>query len=154
MPEIGFYHCTRRPAAEVAVQLAGKTYESGARLLIAADAALLADVDAALWTLSPSSFLPHAVAGGARDADQPILLAEAGGDAVANPANGATFLMVVNAPLPDLPARFARIFAVFDDGGPAHAAARTSWKSLAEKEDMRRIYWQQTEKGWRKAQEG
>ncbi len=144
--EIGFYHCTRRPAVEVAVQLAARAWSARQRLLIMAADDLLERLDRALWTQDPASFLPHGRAGGPHEAEQPILLAGA-----PVPANRAELLMLVEAPLPDLPLPFARAFHLFDDGSGAHMRARGEWKALAGNPLVTRVFWKQAETGkWEK----
>lgn len=140
---VGFYHCTRRPATEVAVQLAAKAYENGQRLLVKGEAETLEALDKLLWTMVPESFLPHARAGGAHDANQPVLLS----DNLA-PANGAKLLMLVGVGLPEGFERFERVLNLFDQGSDAHKRARNDWKALGGRDRVTRSYWQQTPKGW------
>ena len=70
-----FYHLTQRPLVETLSMLAEKSLANGWRVAIrGSDEQGLAALDRALWTYSEESFLPHGMAGGAHDADQPILL--------------------------------------------------------------------------------
>lgn len=162
--DIGFYHCTRAPAADVAVRLSARVLESGKRLLVIGERSRLEALDKALWTLLPDSFLPHALAGGDADSEQPILLSEK-----AVPANGATLLLSLEAGVPGEMDSFERVLNLFEDGSAAHARARADWKALSARADMAeataradlteaaardgltRSYWQQTERGgWEK----
>ena len=144
--DIGFYHCTRAPAAEVAVRLSAKVLESGQRLLVVGERPRLEALDKALWALVPDSFLPHALAGGAFDADQPILLAE-----TAEPVNGARLLLSLEAGVPGEMDGFERVLNLFEDGSPAHERARLDWKALGSRDGRTRSYWQQNERGgWEK----
>lgn len=146
MADIGFYHCTRAPAVEVAVRLIAKAYAAGSRILVTGHAGGLAALDKALWTMEPESFLPHAQAGAAEDAEQPILLAE-----TAEPLNGATLLISLQAGVPAGFERFERVLNLFEEGGEAHQRARADWKALAGVPDTSRSYWQQKERGgWEK----
>jgi DNA polymerase-3 subunit chi len=146
MTEIGFYHCARAPALDVAVKLAGKVLQSGQRLLVLGEAARLAALDKALWVAEPDSFLPHAMAGGAQDAEQPILLSEA-----ALPANGARLLMLLEIGIPADLDGFDRVLNLFEDGTDAHGRARADWKALGGRDGVERTYWQQTDRGgWEK----
>jgi DNA polymerase III subunit chi len=124
------------------VRLADKAHASGKRLLIVGERARLEELDRLLWTFIDNSFLPHALAGGPHDADQPILLAEA-----PEPANGATLLLSLEAGIPADLSRFERVLNLFEDGTPAHSRARADWKALADREGLVRSYWQQTERG-------
>ncbi|WP_181160121.1 DNA polymerase III subunit chi [Sandaracinobacter neustonicus] len=144
--DIGFYHCTRAPAAEVAVRLCAKALESGGRLLIVGERARLEALDKALWTQVADSFLPHALAGGAYDSEQPILLSE-----TAEPVNGAKLLLSLEAGVPGAMDGFDRVLNLFEDGSPAHERARLDWKALGSREELTRSYWQQNERGgWEK----
>jgi DNA polymerase-3 subunit chi len=135
--EVAFYHCTKAPAEAVALRLAGRAYESGARLLIVSDAATLASLDRRLWTEDEGSFLPHGTPDdNARD--HPILLSEA-----PEPLNAATILLLVSHPLPET-RPFARTLHLFDHGSEAHTRAREEWKRLP---PDARTYWQQDDRG-------
>lgn len=140
--ELGFYHCTRQPAGEVAVRLAARAHAGGERLLVLADGDALDALDRALWVNDPASFLPHGRAGTPDDPDQPILLADGG-----KPVNGARLLMLLNRPLPAGFDRFARTLLLFDDGSDAQARARLDWKAVQARENVARSYWQQTPAG-------
>lgn len=146
MIDIGFYHCTRMPANEVAIRLAEKVLGGGQRLLVIGARERLETLDKLMWTYADHSFLPHALAGGDHDADQPVLLSEA-----AEQTNGATLLLSLAVGVPPTLDGFDRLFNLFEDGTPAHSRARADWKALADREGMTRSYWQQTEQGgWHK----
>jgi len=139
--EVAFYHCTKAPAETVALRLAARAHESGARLLIVAAPETLEALDARLWTDDPASFLPHGRVD-AQAADQPILLAE-----TPDPLNGASLLLLVSHPLPAV-RPFQRTLHLFDHDTPAHTRAREEWKSLPPDQ---RTYWQQDAQGrWQK----
>jgi DNA polymerase-3 subunit chi len=142
MMDIGFYHCTRAPALEVAVKLAAKAHAQGLRLLVLGERPGLEALDTALWTYHADSFLPHGLAGGPHDADQPVLLAE-----TAERTNSATLLLSLQAGVPAALDGFDRVLNLFDDGSPAHERARADWKALAARDGLTRSYWQQTERG-------
>ena len=128
------------------MKLAARAYASGQRLLIVGAADALEALDRALWVDEPASFLPHAIAGRADDADQPILLSE-----VPEARNGAALLMLLESGIPPEFERFGRVLNLFDDSTPAHARARTDWRALGSRDGLVRTYWQQTERGgWEK----
>ena len=153
--DIGFYHCTRAPAAEVAVRLSAKVLESGGRLLVVGERPRLEALDKALWALVPDSFLPHALAGGEFDSEQPILLAETAEPVNGAPphgaANGARLLLSLEAGVPGDMDGFERVLNLFEDGSAAHERARLDWKALGSRDGLTRSYWQQNERGgWEK----
>ncbi len=130
----------------MAIRLAEKALAGGQRLLVIGARERLELLDTLMWTYADHSFLPHALAGGPHDADQPVLLSE-----TAEPANGAKLLLSLEAGVPATLDGFDRLFNLFEDGTPAHTRARADWKALADREGMERSYWQQTEKGgWKK----
>jgi DNA polymerase-3 subunit chi len=146
MIEIGFYHCTRAPANEVAIRLAEKVLAGGQRLLLIGAPEQLETLDKLMWTYADHSFLPHGRAGGPHDADQPVLLSETVG-----PANGAKLLLSLEAGVPATLEGFDRLLNLFEDGTPAHSRARADWKALSAREGVERSYWQQTDRGgWTK----
>lgn len=146
MTEIGFYHCTRAPAVDVAVKLAAKVLQSGQRLLVLGAPERLDALDRALWVADPDSFLPHGRAGGEHDAEQPILLADK-----LTPANQAGLLLLLEVGVPADIEGFERVLNLFEDGTDAHARARQDWKALGGRANLARTYWQQTDRGgWEK----
>lgn len=141
--EVRFYHCTRSPAIDVALQLAARAHSTGERLLILAATEALEVLDRRLWAEPADSFLPHGLLGDAEWApEQPILLADR-----LEPVNGARLLLLVAQPLPPALEGFARVFHLFEDASEAHLRAREEWKALAARADLRRSYWQQTAAG-------
>ena len=124
-----FYHLTRRPLEATLPVLLGKALEAGWRVeLRGTDAARLAHLDAALWATPEDGFLPHGLAGGDHDADQPILLTTGGGA-----ANGANCVMAVDGAevAPGELAALHRAWILFDGhDGAAVQAARGQWKTL------------------------
>lgn len=126
--------------------MAEKALAGGQRLLVIGARDRLEQLDKLMWTYADHSFLPHALAGGPHDADQPVLLSE-----TAEPANGATLLLSLEAGVPGTLDGFDRLLNLFEDGTPAHARARADWKALSAREGVERSYWQQTDRGgWQK----
>ncbi|MCG2840706.1 DNA polymerase III subunit chi [Sandaracinobacter sp. RS1-74] len=143
--DIGFYHCTRAPALDVAARLAAKAFGSGQRLLLLGAPGRLEELDRLLWTFDEASFLPHAITGALEDAEQPILLAPDMGEAP--PANGARLLLLLETGLSPGFENFDRVLNLFEDGGAAHERARADWKALQARDGLQRSYWQQKESG-------
>jgi DNA polymerase-3 subunit chi len=138
---VDFYHLTRDPAEAVVPLLARSTLGAGERLLVVSNAAAqLARISAALWARMPDSFLAHGQAGGAHDAHQPILLADA-----LDPANGARYLALADGQWREAEG-MARVFLLFsperiDD-------ARGTWRMLGQREGVERHYWRQQGGKW------
>jgi DNA polymerase-3 subunit chi len=144
--QVDFYHLTATPLDRALPQIAEKVVATGGRLLIVAQSEdQRTALDRLLWVHTPDSFLPHAQAGGDTDTDQPILIAPD-----VQPANGARHIAIVDGVWRDEALAFDRAFHFFDD--EAIREARLAWKALAERDDVERRYWKQTESGrWEKA---
>ena len=144
--QLDFYHLTTTPLDRALPQIAEKVLAGGGRLLIVAESAVQrAALDRLLWTYSPESFLPHAEAGGERDAEQPVLLSEA-----ADAANGARNIALADGIWRDAALGFDRAFHFFD--ADRIVEARAAWKTLATRDDVERRYWKQNEAGrWEQA---
>lgn len=127
-----FYHLTRAPLEVTLPMLLVKARGAGWRVLVrGSDPEQIAWLDQKLWLTPEDGFLPHGVAGGAHDADQPVLLsADAPGVAAAN--DPACLMTVGGAPVtPDEVKRLQRVCVLFD-GNDAQALdrARVQWKDL------------------------
>ncbi|MFA5965557.1 MAG: DNA polymerase III subunit chi [Sphingomonas sp.] len=144
--QVDFYHLTATPLDRALPQIAEKVLSSGARLLLVAESeAQRAALDKLLWTYNAESFLPHGCAGGAGDADQPVLIA---GEPVA--ANGARYIAFADGIWRDAALDFERAFHFFD--GERITDARVAWKALASRDDIERRYWKQNDAGrWEQA---
>ena len=146
MTEIGFYHLTRTALPEALARLLDRTLQAGQRALVLcpSDPSLTA-LDDALWASEQPLWLPH---GSAADGDadlQPIWLST-----VADPANGARFLFLVDgADTPDA-SGFDRVFDLFDGTDDDKVqAARGRWRAAQARGDTP-VYWKQGPKGWEK----
>ncbi|MGB7243363.1 MAG: DNA polymerase III subunit chi [Sulfitobacter sp.] len=146
-----FYHLTHRPLEDTLRMLLGKAQQAGWRTVVrGGDAARIAQLDAQLWLGPEDSFLPHGIAGGAHDADQPILLtAEA-----ATPA-GAECLMTIDGASIDADEVTAlqRVCVLFDGNNDAALGqARTQWKALKDA-GVSAQYWSEDSGKWEKKAE-
>ena len=144
--QVDFYHLTLQPLDRVLPRIAERVVEGGGRLLIVAEAeAQRSAIDRLLWTYTPESFLPHAIADGEGDAAQPILIAEQPA-----PANAARNIALADGVWRDEALSFDRAFHFFD--ADHIAEARAAWKALADREGVERRYWKQNEAGrWEQA---
>ena len=144
--KVDFYHLTVQPLDRVLPVIAEKVLAASDRLLIVAgEETERAALDKLLWSYAPDSFLPHALAGSADDADQPILIAR---DPVA--ANAATNIAIADGIWREEALAFVRAFHFFDEDRIAEA--RAAWKMLADREGIERRYWKQDDAGrWQQA---
>ncbi|MCL1627242.1 DNA polymerase III subunit chi [Roseibaca sp. V10] len=148
-----FYHLTRDPVEVTASTLLTRAFGAGWRVVVrGGDMAGLERLDAALWLGAKDSFLPHGLAGGPHDADQPILLTTAH-DA---PNNPVCAMAVDRAEVdPADVAGLERLWILFDGQDEAAVVhARTQWKAMAAA-GVQAEYWSQDGGAWaKKAQSG
>jgi len=126
-----FYHLTREPPEALLPVLIGKALEQGLRVAVRGrDRAALEALDLALWRRE--GFLPHGIAGGPHDADQPVLLvAEATPAADLPNQPGCLIALEGSAVAPDEAQGLERLCIVFDGSDPAAVeAARAQWRTL------------------------
>ncbi|GAA0301965.1 DNA polymerase III subunit chi [Rhodovulum strictum] len=139
-----FYHLTRRPIEATLPALLDKSLAQGWRVVVrGADAGRLDWLDELLW--QGDGFLPHGRAGGAFDADQPVLLTT-GPDI----PNGAVCLMAVDGAqvTPQEAAAMERVCILFDGNDPvAVEAARGQWRALTGA-GLRAQYWSEDSGRW------
>lgn len=124
-----FYHLTRAPLEVTLAMLLEKSLQRGWRVALRGrDAERLQWLDQKLWLGPEERFLPHGLAGGEHDADQPVLLTT--GDDI---PNGASCLMAVDgaAVTTEEVADLDRVCILFDGhDGEAVQTARGQWKAL------------------------
>ncbi|MHA6723067.1 DNA polymerase III subunit chi [Sphingomonas sp. RS2018] len=144
--QVDFYHLVATPLDRVLPRIAEKVVAGGGRLVVvAADEDQRAGLDRLLWTYAADSFLPHAQAGGAGDADQPVLIAPE-----VTALNGARNVALVDGTWRDAALAFDRAFHFFD--GESVGGARAAWKALADRDGVERRYWKQDDDGrWTQA---
>ncbi len=146
-----FYHLTRGPLEETLPVLLGKARQAGWRIAVrGTDPQHLAWLDERLWQGPEDAFLPHGLAGGPHDADQPILLTTS-----AQAANNATCVMaVVGAAVSSEEVKaLDRVCILFDGTDPeAVQHARTQWKSLTDA-GCSAQYWSEESGRWEKKAE-
>lgn len=127
MGEARFYRLGRTALDRMVRAVALRAGAEGMRTCVrGTDAARLAWLDDRLWTEPEDEFLPHGLAGGPRDADQPLLL---GGEGAIT--NGAATLVLIDGALapPEEVAALARVCVLFDGHNPdSVASARGLWR--------------------------
>jgi len=146
-----FYHLTRRPLEATLPVLLGKAREAGWRIAVrGTDAGRMAWLDEKLWLGGDEAFLPHGLAGGPHDADQPILLTTQ-----AQAANDPNCLMAVDGAevTPQEVQALERVCVLFDGHDPeALNRARRQWKALTDA-GCSAQYWSEESGRWEKKAE-
>lgn len=147
MTEALFYHLQTRSLEQALPGLLEKCVERGWRTVVQTGSVERRDaLDAALWTYSEESFLPHGVRPEELN-DRAIRLT-----AEPDPADGATVRFLVDrARLPEDASLYDRLVFVFDGNDPeAVLDAREQWKAV-KSAAMAPTYWIQDERGrWSK----
>lgn len=147
-----FYHLTETPLTATLSMLIGKARGAGWRVIVRGpSAAMLDDLDRALWLGGEEDFLPHGRAGGPHDGLQPVLLCGPGEGA----GQVAECLMVVGGA--EVSAAevetLNRVCILFDGQDPeAVQVARSQWKALTGAGVVAQ-YWAQEDGRWAKKAE-
>ena len=140
--QVDFYQLAGALPEQVIASIAKKILADDERLLVVAeDEPFLARLDRILWDQGPTSFLPHALAGGADDARQPILLSTS-----PDAPNLARNLLIADGEWREAALSFDRSFYLFDED--ALQGARLSWKLLSGREGVERRYWAREAGKW------
>jgi DNA polymerase III subunit chi len=141
--QVDFYQLAGTPPEQVIASIAEKVLSKDGRLLIVAgEEPFLARLDRMLWDQSPTGFLPHAIAGGADDARQPILLSTS-----PDAPNLARNMLIADGEWRDAALTYDRGFYLFDN--VTLEGARLAWKLLAGREGVERRYWAQIDGKWK-----
>ncbi len=123
-----FYHLTDKPLEATLPVLLGKALEAGWRVEVRGrDGTALDRLDRQLWL--GDGFLPHGIAGGPNDAEQPVLLTTGAG------GNEATCVMTVDGAdvSAEEVAALERVCILFNAAdGAAVETARDQWRALTE----------------------
>lgn len=150
MGAVFFYHLTRGTLDGTLRVLLEKSRAAGWRVAVRGRTEdMLAQLDERLWLLPEEGFLPHGMAGGAHDADQPILLTT--GEAANDPTclvsvEGADISAEEVAPL-------ERAMVLFDGHDAAAVqTAREQWKALTAAGATAQ-YWSEESGKWEKKAE-
>ncbi|MDG1472431.1 MAG: DNA polymerase III subunit chi [Ascidiaceihabitans sp.] len=146
-----FYHLTRNPVDVTLAMLLGKARGAGWRVAVrGTDHGRMAWLDEKLWMGADDAFLPHGLAGGPQDADQPILLTTSGDD-----PNGAQCVMSIDGATVSAEeiAKLDRVCVLFDgNDDEALNAARGQWKALKDAGAAAQ-YWSEESGRWAKKAE-
>ena len=149
MGAVFFYHLTDSPLEATLPMLVGKARGAGWRVLVrSADEVLTKRLDVVMWQGPDDGFLPHGIAGGAYDADQPVLIGNV-------PSDGFGCLMTVaGAAVSDSEVNALERVCILFDGhdGMALDHARGQWKALTDA-GCSAQYWAQEDGRWTKKAE-
>jgi DNA polymerase III subunit chi len=148
MGAVYFYQLAGTTVENALPMLLGKARAQGWRVLVrGSDPVLLARLDQTLWQGPADAFLPHGLAGGPHDADQPILLGDLR-------AKGFDCVMAVAgaAVTAEEAAQIARGCILFDSDEAAKVQARSQWKTLSDA-GVALQYWAQEDGRWIKKAE-
>ena len=141
-----FYQLTRDPLEVTVATLCARALQTGWRVAIRGrDAGQLDRLDQALWLGDKASFLPHGLAGGPHDADQPVLLTTAPD----SPNRPQAVMAVDQAGItPSEVAGLERLWVLFDGADEtAKALARVQWKAMVGAGVLAE-YWSQDSGRW------
>ena len=148
MGAVYFYHLTRQPMEVTLPTLLSKARGAGWRVAVRGTTPeRMAWLDERLWLGGDEGFVPHGLAGGEFDADQPVLLTTSD----ARP-NGAACVMAVDGAAVSAAdvAALERTCILFDGNDPvAVEAARGQWRELT-KAGCAAQYWSEDGGRWEK----
>ncbi|MFP7571528.1 DNA polymerase III subunit chi [Marivita sp. S2033] len=146
-----FYHLTQKPLEATLPMLLAKSLSAGWRVAVrGTDPERMDWLDQKLWLEPEDGFLPHGLAGGPHDADQPILLTTE-----PNAANAPQCVMTIDGAevAADEVQALQRVCVLFD-GNDARAVevARGQWRSLTGA-GCSAQYWSEASGRWEKKAE-
>ena len=145
-----FYHLTRSTPAQTLATILPRAVAQGWRVMLrGTDLAALQRLDAALWQGPDDSFLPHGLAGGSHDGDQPILL---GLGPIGTAAQGLVLIDAATTTAEEAMG-LERVWTLFDGADAAAVAqARALWTTLTTA-GMPAQYWSEESGKWEKKAE-
>ena len=146
-----FYHLTRAPLEATLPTLLDRARQQGWRVAVRGRSKdRMVWLDDKLWLGAEEGFLPHGLAGGPFDKDQPVLLTTG-----AETPNGAACLMAVDGAdvTPDEVKTLERVCILFDGNDDmAVQTARDQWRALTGA-GCAAQYWSQEDGPWSKKAE-
>ena len=150
LPEFGLYHLQRTALEPALGRLLEKVLASGQRAVVQASSAERVEaLNRALWSFGRDSFLPHGSRADGEAEAQPVFLTHE-----EDYPNDPTVLVLVDGAEVEPQERFTRCIYMFDGKDrQAVERARALWRKWRDA-GATLTYWQQTERGWRKAMPG
>lgn len=142
MTEVRFYHLQTQSLEQALPLILNKALGTGKQILVKLPADKIADIDAALWTYTPDSFLPHGTKKDPHPALQPIFLTDTDEN-----VNAAKILITGHGAIPENMDSYDLCCEMLNGHDEAAiATARTRWKSYKD-QGLDITYWQQTQQG-------
>lgn len=140
---VDFYHMVRSALDQVVPVLTERAAGNGKRILICtALPEMAAHLDSLLWTYRPDSWLPHGLAGGGFESEQPVLISTDGEN-----LNKADIVMLTDGGSLREIQSFERCLTLFDGNDEtAILSARELWKEVVAA-GHEAYYWAQNEAG-------
>ncbi|MCX7559602.1 DNA polymerase III subunit chi [Sulfitobacter sp. F26204] len=151
MGAVFFYHLTQRSLAETLRMLLEKSLANDWRVVVrGTEESGLRALDNALWLGPEDAFLPHAMAGGDHDSDQPVLLTTD----LALTKEAHCVMSVAGAEVTATEVEAMERVCIIFDGNDDRALnrARGQWKSLKDA-GVRAQYWSENSGRWEKKAE-
>ncbi len=149
MGAVYFYHLTRTPLETTLPTLLSKARAAGWKVAVrGTDSERLEWLDEKLWL--GDGFLPHGIAGGDFDTEQPVLLTTS--EVAANDPSCVMAVDGANVTADEVTA-LERVCVLFDGNDPsAVEAAREQWRALTDA-GCAAQYWSQESGSWAKKAE-
>ena len=149
MGAVYFYHLTRTPLETTLPTLLSKARAAGWKVAVrGTDSERLEWLDEKLWL--GDGFLPHGIAGGDFDTEQPVLLTTS--EVAANDPSCVMAVDGANVTADEVTA-LERVCVLFDGNDPsAVEAARGQWRALTDA-GCAAQYWSQESGSWAKKAE-
>ena len=148
MGDVLFYHLTRSPLDLVLARLLTRALAAEWRVIVRGrDRDHLLWLDEKLWLEPEDGFLPHGLAGGPHDAEQPVLLTEA----AELPSDAGCLMTIYGAPVdPAEAGGLHRVCVLFDgNDDAAKALARQQWRDVTTA-GLGAQYWAEDSGRWEK----
>lgn len=117
------FHFNAPDKLQYASRLVRKVYRAGQRVVVFGDAATVDALDRALWTFSPTDFIPHVFVDDPLAAQTPVLLCSAPCD-----TPHADVLVNLSGETPGFFSRFERMVEVVTPTDEDRSQARERWR--------------------------
>lgn len=145
--KVNFYHLTRNHPLEALPRLVEKVYEAhqGA-LIFHDDAQFLEELNSALWTFTPKSFIPHGLDSDENAEYYPVLLSTSYSD-----SPRTTLICLAPYDPSSLKENVSCVIDMFDGTNPSQlTAARERWRHYKDGQAQPTYWFQNAQGKWEK----